>query len=189
MLQNVAGSLKKGGRFLGCIPNSDVLSGKVKDFNERQAAKKQKAEGEDSSEKAESKVEEDGEIEEGEAEGSAEWGNEVYRVRFAGKTPEDGTFRPPFGWKYSFFLHEAVEEVPEYVVPWEAFRAIAEDYNLEMQYHKTFDEVWKTEKDDEVLGPLSERMGVRERGRGALLVSDEEMEAASFYVAFCFYKV
>jgi len=30
-----------------------------------------------------------------------------------------------------------------------------------------------------VLGALSERMGVRERGRGPLLVSDEEMEAAS----------
>jgi mRNA (guanine-N7-)-methyltransferase len=32
-------------------------------------------------------------------------------------------------------------------------------------------------------------MGVRERNRGPLLVSDEEMEAASFYVGFCFYKV
>lgn len=118
-----------------------------------------------------------------------EWGNGVYRVRFPDKTPEDGVFRPPFGWKYSFFLHEAVEEVPEYVVPWEAFRAIAEDYNLEMQYHKPFDEIWRTEKDDDILGPLSERMGVRERGSGRLLVTDEEMEAASFYVGFCFYKV
>jgi mRNA (guanine-N7-)-methyltransferase len=36
---------------------------------------------------------------------------------------------------------------------------------------------------------LSERMGVRERHGGALLVSPEEMEAASFYVAFCFYRV
>ena len=185
MLKNVAGSLKKGGRFIGCIPNSDVLSEKVEKFNARMAAKAEK-QGENGI--SESK-EEDGEIEEGEAEETAEWGNEVYRVRFPGKTPADGIFRPPFGWKYNFFLHEAVEEVPEYVVPWEAFRAIAEDYNLEMQYHKTFDEVWKTEKDDPTLGPLSERMGVRERGGGPLLVSDEEMEAASFYVAFCFYKV
>ncbi|ORX92800.1 mRNA capping enzyme-domain-containing protein, partial [Clohesyomyces aquaticus] len=29
MLRNVAGALKKGGRFIGCIPNSDVLSAKV----------------------------------------------------------------------------------------------------------------------------------------------------------------
>jgi mRNA (guanine-N7-)-methyltransferase len=186
MLQNVAGALKKGGRLIGCIPNSDVLSKKVREFNEKMAAKTREA-GENG-DKAQAK-DDDGEVEEGEAEETAEWGNDIYRVRFPGKTPADGIFRPPFGWKYNYFLHEAVEEVPEYVVPWEAFRAIAEDFNLEMQYHKSFDEVWKTEKDDEVLGPLSERMGVRERGRGPLLVSDEEMEAASFYVAFCFYKV
>jgi mRNA (guanine-N7-)-methyltransferase len=187
MLQNVAGALKKGGRLIGCVPNSDVLSENVRKFNEKMAAKAAGAKvenGEKKDEKAD-----DGEVEEGEAEPTAEWGNDIYRVRFPGKTPADGIFRPPFGWKYNYFLHEAVEEVPEYVVPWEAFRAIAEDYNLEMQYHKSFDEVWKTEKDDEVLGPLSERMRVRERGRGPLLVSDEEMEAASFYVAFCFYKV
>lgn len=192
MLKNVAGALKKGGRFIGTIPNSDVLSGRVEKFNARQALKGNgKTKDGENSEGKEGKEEdgEDGEIEEGEAEASAEWGNDIYRVRFPGKTPADGIFRPPFGWKYNFYLHEAVEEVPEYVVPWEAFRAIAEDYNLEMQYHKTFDEIWRTEKDDDILGPLSERMGVRERGRGPLLVSDEEMEAASFYVGFCFYKV
>lgn len=186
MLKNVAGALKKGGRLIGCIPNSDVLSEKVQKFNERMAAKAKAAEGDT---KENGNDGDDGEVEEGEAEETAEWGNDIYRIRFPGKTPTDGIFRPPFGWKYNFFLHEAVEEVPEYVVPWEAFRAIAEDYNLEMQYHKSFDEIWKTEKDDEVLGPLSERMGVRERGRGPLLVTDEEMEAASFYVGFCFYKV
>lgn len=188
MLKNVAGALKKGGRFIGCVPNSDVLSQKVQAFNERVAARSKAAESGGDKTDADDKHE-DGEIEEGDAEETAEWGNDVYRVRFPGKTPADGIFRPPFGWKYSFFLHEAVEEVPEYVVPWEAFRAIAEDYNLEMQYHKSFDEIWNTEKDDETLGPLSERMGVRERGRGRLLVTDEEMEAASFYVGFCFYKV
>lgn len=184
MLKNVAGALKKGGRLIGCIPSSDVLSERVRKFNERMALKA-KPEGSDT---ADGKVD-DGEIEEGEAEDTAAWSNDIYRVRFPGKTPADGIFRPPFGWKYNYFLHEAVEEVPEYVVPWEAFRALAEDYNLEMQYHKHFDEIWRTEKDDDVLGPLSEQMGVRERGRGPLLVSDEEMEAASFYVGFCFYKV
>ncbi|CAJ2505218.1 Uu.00g126120.m01.CDS01 [Anthostomella pinea] len=183
MLQNVSSSLKKGGRFLGCIPNSDVIGDRVTKFNERAAAKKKKSE---STEEAAPSTEEK---EEGEAEDTAEWGNELYRVRFPGKTPEDGIFRPPFGWKYSFFLDEAVEEVPEYVVPWEAFRAIAEDYNLELQYHQSFRDIWETEKDDHILGPLSERMGVRERGRGPLLVSPEEMEVANFYVAFCFYKV
>jgi len=85
--------------------------------------------------------------------------------------------------------------------------SIAEDYNLELQYRKPFAEVWKEEKNHPVFGPLSERMGVRGRDAGPLLVSDEEMEAASmclsiflisdpftnpglgFYHAFCFYKV
>lgn len=75
------------------------------------------------------------------------------------------------------------------MVPWEAFRALAEDFNLELQYQKPFLDVWESEKDDPMLGPLSERMGVRERGGGPLLVSPEEQEAASFYIAFCFYKV
>jgi len=51
-----------------------------------------------------------------------EWGNDIYQVRFHGDVPKDGVFRPPFGWKYSFHLDEAVETVPEYVVPWEALR-------------------------------------------------------------------
>lgn len=200
MLRNVSGALKKGGRFMGTIPNSDVLGERVRAFNERMArrhAERKAAEqnaadgnGADGHASSNSKKTKDAELEEGETEETAEWGNSIYRVRFPGPTPADGIFRPPFGWKYSFFLDEAVEEVPEYVVPWEAFRALAEDYNLELQYHKPFPDVWREERHDRVLGPLSERMGVVARdGSGRMLVSDEEMEAASFYVAFCFYKV
>ncbi|KAB5583143.1 S-adenosyl-L-methionine-dependent methyltransferase [Coniochaeta sp. 2T2.1] len=195
MLRNVAGSLKKGGRFIGTIPNSHVIGSKVEAFNKKLAEEKAEKERQKQEKEAEKKDEtpaEDGEVEEGEAEEpekTAEWGNDIYHVRFPGPTPEDGIFRPPFGWKYSFFLHEAVEEVPEYVVPWEAFRSLADDYNLELQYHKTFKDVWESEKDDRELGPLSERMGVRDRNTGELLVSDEEMDAANFYIAFCFYKV
>lgn len=193
MLRNVAGALKKGGRFIGAIPNSDILSEHVRKFNEKQAAaRKEKEEAKGSDEAADKKEpDEEGEAEEGEAEESeptAEWGNSIYRVRFPEKTPDDGVFRPAFGWKYNFFLDEAVE-APEYVVPWEAFRALADDYNLELQFHRTFPEIWEAEKDDREMGPLSERMGVRDRETGKLLVSDEEMEAASFYIGFCFYKV
>ncbi|KZZ97542.1 mRNA (guanine-N(7))-methyltransferase [Moelleriella libera RCEF 2490] len=202
MLRNVAGALKKGGRFIGCIPNSDVIGERVRQFNERSAAKQENSSEEAAKDTvvdaaappattAETNLGkgEDDDLEEGEAERTAEWGNSIYRVRFPGKTPTDGIFRPAFGWKYNFFLDEAVEEVPEYVVPWEAFRALADDFNLELQFHRTFSEIWEAEKDDPDLGPLSERMGVRERGGGPLLVSNDEMEAASFYIGFCFYKV
>ncbi|KAI8931713.1 hypothetical protein NX059_011358 [Plenodomus lindquistii] len=230
MLRNVAGALKKGGRFIGTIPNSDILTAKViehhkakgtappevagggdeeddrptfasddeddwdpeKSLDSPKPNETEHTNGEgadpakaDMSDKGKSKADqEDGEVEE---EGFS-WGNSIYQVKFPGKTPPDGTFRPPYGWKYSYFLTEAVE-APEYVVPWEAFRALAEDYNLELQYRKPFREVWEEQKDDPVLGPLSEVMKVRDRNTGRLLTSEEELDAADFYHAFCFYKV
>ncbi|OJJ45471.1 hypothetical protein ASPZODRAFT_69562 [Penicilliopsis zonata CBS 506.65] len=180
MLRNVAGCLKKGGRFLGVGPNSDVITARVAEFHEKRKAR-------EAAKRAAAEAPEDGEVEEEDK--RPEWGNDIYRVRFPGETPEDGIFRPPFGWKYSYFMQEAVEEVPEYVVPWEAFRALTEDYNLELQYRKPFLEIWKEEMNDPELGPLSERMGVRDRSTGALLMTDEEKEAANFYHAFCFYKL
>lgn len=184
MLQNVAGSLKKGGRFIGTIPNSDIIRSRVEEFHKAQAeheradeisvsdtslvvksgnlnfdapaiaskelkeqsalmSKQSKDAGGDSSPstevassqndttarpqhgptiKSSTNISPANAVEAGECP-IAEWGNEIYRVRFHGSTPKDGVFRPPFGWKYSFFLEEAVEEIPEYVVPWEAFRA------------------------------------------------------------------
>ncbi|KAL8715707.1 MAG: hypothetical protein Q9220_000374 [cf. Caloplaca sp. 1 TL-2023] len=182
MLQNITGALKKGGRFLGTVPNSDILRENVEQFHKRQEARsaeiyqarKSSAEAEHAEEVADEDI--------------AHWGNSIYQVRFPGKTPADGVFRPPFGWKYNYFLDEAVE-VPEYVVPWEAFRALAEDYNLELQYRKPFPEIWKEEKDHPAFRSLSERMGVVDRISGELLVTQEEMEAVGFYHAFCFYKV
>ena len=44
------------------------------------------------------------------------FGNPVYKVRF-----EERESRPVFGHKYWFYLQDAVENVPEYIVPWEIF--------------------------------------------------------------------
>lgn len=198
MLRNVAGSLKKGGRFLGVIPNSDVLTAKVLEHHAKRGKPVAADDDDDDDWDPEKTLDSDGKdkAETTEAAGGAdgskgpeeslEWGNDIYRVKFPGKVPDDGVFRPPFGWKYFYFLEEAVEEVPEYVVPWEAFRAMAVDYDMELQYRKPFGEVWDAEKDDRSLGPLSERMGVRERDRGPLLVSEQELEAASKCKCPCF---
>lgn len=56
---------------------------------------------------------------------------------------------------------------------------IAEDYNLELQYRKPFADIWQEEKNDPVFGPLSERMGVRGPDAGPLLITKEELDAAS----------
>jgi mRNA (guanine-N7-)-methyltransferase len=224
MLRNVAGALKKGGRFIGCIPNSDVLTQRVIEHHKAQGTAPPETNGaadeeddrpafasddedewdpeksldspkpedtehangeeKDTPSKGKKVHEDDGEV----VEEGFSFGNSIYNVKFPGKTPPDGTFRPPYGWRYFYHLEEAVE-APEYVVPWEAFRALAEDYNLELQYRKPFREVWDEQKDDPDLGPLSEKMGVRDRATGRLLTTEEELDAADFYHTFCFYKV
>ncbi|KAF1926005.1 mRNA cap methyltransferase [Didymella exigua CBS 183.55] len=228
MLRNVAGALKKGGRFIGCIPNSDILSAKVVEHHKANGTAPADTNGADGADGADDDdrpafaSDDEGEwdpeksldspkpedttpaapeqpaadskdkkpdVEDGEIEDSGfAFGNSIYRVKFSGKTPPDGTFRPPYGWKYFYWLEEAVE-APEYVVPWEAFRALAEDYNLELQYRKPFRDVWDEHKDDAELGPLSDRMGVRDRRSGQLLTREDELAASDFYHAFCFYKV
>lgn len=271
MLKNVAGALKKGGRFLGVMPNSDVISSKVEEYLKGEAAakpasvagsaspplivesddewdpektldpsKKHNGVADDDDWNPEKTLDPNGAKEEdgwdpekpldptpnngATAENDSwdpeatletaatvqpaastaaqapvktpapdqpplEWGNSIYTVKFprSRPLPADGVFRPPYGWKYFYFLEEAVD-VPEYVVPWEGFRALAEDYGLELLYRKKFPDVWEEEKDDPILGPLSERMGVRDRS-GRVNVSKEEMDAAGFYHAFCFYKI
>jgi mRNA (guanine-N7-)-methyltransferase len=61
------------------------------------------------------------------------------------------------------------------------YSSLTEDYNLELQYRKPFLDIWEDEKNDRDLGPLSERMGVRDRATGALAMTEEEKEAASEY--------
>lgn len=136
MLQNVSGSLKKGGRFIGAIPSSDVIRAKVQTFYKAQEEvlriQKEKVEPLSEPDSSKPQLDQDStvvptqktnEISPPEIPAVVEWGNSIYRVRFSGPAPKDGMFRPPFGWKYSYFMEEAVEEIPEYVVPWEAFRA------------------------------------------------------------------
>lgn len=153
-----------GGRVIGCVPNSNVIGAKIREFHA--------AYTEDELRKSKK---------------TAEFGNDIYNVRFSENTPVDGKFRRPFGDKYSFHLAEAVV-APEYVVPWEIFCGIAREYSLELEYCKSFDEVWAEEKDDEFLGQLNVEMGVRDKDDGRFLVSPAEMEAGRFYHAFCFVK-
>ena len=183
MLRNVAGSLKKGGRFIGVVPNSDSLAENIKIWFDTRGAKKE-VNGDAPSEPPANEEE------------GPSWGNSIYSVRFPFSSTEaltpDATgavsFRPPTGWKYTYWMAEAVD-VPEFVVPWEAFRAICESYNLEQRYRKPFLEVWEQEKHNREMYELAQRMNVIDRQTGQLMMSPEEREAVSFYHSFCFVKV
>lgn len=198
MIKNVAYSLKKGGRFIGTIPSSDVINAKLAEYHALRGVQPAVHEAEEESDDewdpekpSEPKVtsspsttppQTNTDVPE-----ELEFGNKLFSVKIpkAATFPTDGIYRPPYGWRYNYWLEEAVE-APEFVVPWAAFRALASEYGLELHWEKSFGKIWEEERSDEELGPLSQRMVVdRDTGN---LPSDLEFEASFFYRAFCFYK-
>ncbi|CDK25348.1 unnamed protein product [Kuraishia capsulata CBS 1993] len=120
--------------------------------------------------------------------GEKGWGNSLYRVNFDQDPPRDGIFRPAYGQLYTYYLVDAVDNVPEFVVPFEAFRALCEEYNLELRYKKQFFDMF-AEEIPNWIKRLNPRLleGMR-RADGTYGVEGEEKEAAAFYLAFCFEK-
>lgn len=106
MLDNVTRYLRRGGIFIGTIPNSElllyVLTRAISfslvyrpnfSFFVREQLDRIPADVEDKS-----------------------FGNSVYKITF-----ENSTERPIFGHRYWFYLQDAVENVPEYIVQWDNF--------------------------------------------------------------------
>ncbi|ODQ65547.1 hypothetical protein NADFUDRAFT_82589 [Nadsonia fulvescens var. elongata DSM 6958] len=158
MLSNVSNCLKRDGRFIGTIPNSDFIIDHLSKIPTDEPVKK--------------------------------FGNSIYSVTWQSDTlPQDGIFEPPFGHKYLYYLKEAVDNVPEYVVPFEAFRAIAMDYDLELIYKKPFMEMFDYELDrNPGLARECRSMKVL-KSNGEVGIEGECREASAFYLAFAFRKV
>ncbi len=76
------------------------------------------------------------------------FGNRYYKVAF----DQIDTF-PPFGNRYTFFLEDAVENVPEYVVDFEVFEDLAQEVGLRCIYRKNFAEIYT--RDQEVKSTAS----------------------------------
>ncbi|AOA63435.1 Methyltransferase [Komagataella phaffii CBS 7435] len=122
-------------------------------------------------------------------EGEKKWGNGMYSVEFQNPPPRDGVFRPPFGNMYTYFLQDAVDNVPEYVVPFEAFRALALEYDLELRYSKPFLEMFDQEF-PKWNYKLPQRISAALRQQdGSYQVFGAEREAISFYKSFAFEKM
>jgi mRNA (guanine-N7-)-methyltransferase len=102
-----------------------------------------------------------------------EWGNTVYRIRF-----EERTQKPVFGHRYHFFLRDAVDDVPEYVVRWEPFVQLAEEYGLRLVYRKEFHQVFQEHENHPEFGPLMVRMNVVDSS-GESQMDEDQWEAAS----------
>jgi mRNA (guanine-N7-)-methyltransferase len=101
------------------------------------------------------------------------FGNEVYKIRF-----EDRMHTPLFGHKYWFYLQDAVENVPEYIVKWDNFVQMAAEYKLHPVYKEEFHDVFSEHREHPEFGPLMVRMKVVD-ANGESSMDEDQWEAAS----------
>lgn len=121
--------------------------------------------------------------------GEKSWGNSIYSVTFPEEPPKDGKFASPFGNVYSYYLKDAVDNVPEYLVPFEKFRALCEEHHLQLRYKKNFFDLFKNEISNYfnmLPGPLIQSLRLPDGRYG---VDGDERDACSFYLGFAFEKV
>ena len=123
--------------------------------------------------------------------GAVSFGNSKYRVEFESR--ERPTSR--FGHKYTFWLEDAVDFVPEYVIEWDHLVQLASEYGLEPVYRARFDQVLLDGFAKPSLRTLLERMRVinvqlaQETGEVEPDMSTDMWDVCTLYLAFCFKKV
>lgn len=150
MLKNVSQWLRKGGVFVGTIPNADYLL-------ERLDALPPSVQ-------------------------DLSFGNSVYSIRF-----EDRQSRPLFGHRYHFWLNDAVDDVPEYIVHWNNFVSLAAEYSLYPIYKEEFHQIFTQHQDHEEFKSLMLRMKVVD-ANGESALDEDQWEAANIYIGFVFEK-
>lgn len=153
LMSNVSRALRKGGRFIGTIPNWEVLMDHISNLKD----------------------------------GQLSWGNSIYRIELASKPPAE--LKPAYGHEYTFYLEDAVGNVPEYIVPFPSFVELAREYDLELVYQRPFLEMFdEVITDNPALQELSRRMKVIKED-GTIGIAGDEREASGIYLAFAFEKV
>ncbi|CAE7078998.1 unnamed protein product [Rhizoctonia solani] len=110
------------------------------------------------------------------------FGNSVYSIRFDSKREQ-----PLYGHRYWFYLKDAVEDVPEYVVRWEEFQTLSLEYGLKVIHQSDFHDIFALERRDPEFGPLLQTMKVV-NSRGETEMSEDQWQAANIYIAFAFEK-
>lgn len=149
-LGNISRALKKGGNFIGTIPDSEYLSNQLKT-------------------------------------GKKEWGNDIFGIRFKDANPS-GTWDSLYGNEYYFYLLEAVEDVAEYVVPFESFLALAKEYGLELKLSQPFLDYFRSQIEDPDIRQVAEQQRLS-NSRNELTIHQDEIEACAIYRVFVFTKV
>ncbi|KAH9812217.1 mRNA capping enzyme-domain-containing protein [Melampsora americana] len=109
------------------------------------------------------------------------WGNPVYEIKFPSLQP-----RPLYGFKYLFYLRDAVEHVPEYIVFWDPFVQLAAEHGLKLIYKEKFHEIFEQERHKPNNRQLLNRMDVI-NSAGQCLMSEDQWDATGqefFFFSF-----
>ena len=159
-LLNVSKSLRVGGHFFGTIPDSEFIRYKL------------------------NKIKKDVE--------KPSWGNGMYKVTFDnnGYAQNNNEFPSPYGQMYTFWLEDAIDNVPEYVVPFETLRSLADEYGMTLELQMPFNKFFAQEI-PQWFNKFSPKMreGLQ-RSDGRFGIEGDLKEAAAyFYTMFCFRKV
>lgn len=159
-LLNVSKSLRIGGHFFGTIPDSEFIRYKLNKFGK--------------------------DVE------KPSWGNSIYKVTFENNDYQknDNEFPSPFGQMYTYWLEDAIDNVPEYVVPFETLRSLADEYGMELELQMPFNKFFVQEIPQWVNRFSPKMKEGLQRSDGKFGVEGDEKEAASyFYTVFSFRKV
>ncbi|RGB32408.1 guanine-N(7)-methyltransferase domain-containing protein [Rhizophagus diaphanus] len=108
--------------------------------------------------------------------------NSIYSIRF-----EQRDNFPLFGHKYWFYLKDAINDCPEYLVHFPTFQKLAQQYGLELIYKKRFHDLYNEFKEETHYRELLYSMRVIDK-RGEDEMSDDEWEATGMYIGFAFRK-
>jgi mRNA (guanine-N7-)-methyltransferase len=110
--------------------------------------------------------------------GGLTFGNELYTISFESKS------FPKFGARYNFFLKDAVENVPEYLVHFPTLVSLCNEYGMELVYEKRFHEFYVEHKTKKNI-KLMEKMSVFDQSGS---MPQNNWEIAEIYMTFAFRK-
>lgn len=165
LLKNVSSALVPKGVFLGTIPDSDVMFRQLQNLKQR--------------------IDND-------SQGPYEWGNEVYKVVFDELPPDEAYVnnKSPYGHRYTFFLKDAVGNVPEFIVPFDQFQGLCEEYGLRLKYKKNFGDFYESEriKRPQAVNRLYQGMFRTAAPAIKYAIPPDQLEAAEIYTVFVFEK-
>jgi mRNA (guanine-N7-)-methyltransferase len=106
----------------------------------------------------------------------------IYNVKFE----QDISQVSKFGFKYRFYLQDAIDDCPEYIAHHQVFKEIAAEYGLECELYEGFHPYFEYHSKTRSGYDLLTRIGLY--GRDEMIKMDD-WEVAGAYSAFRFKRI